>query len=150
MILDGHNQTPFGRCSMRMSIHSFLIGAIILGSLGCQRNKSIEPDFKDGGLAVKRLQQQWRCERIDFENWEDDDAVDSSLTICLINSHSVPNPTSDKSVEILRTIAREIMQSLQHPEKYKSFYVIFVKEEGSGLSAIRSHTLGGDIRKSDL
>jgi hypothetical protein len=47
-------------------------------------------------------------------------------------------------------IAAEVKQSLEYPAKYKSYYVIFVKEEGSGVSTVRVHTYGGDIQNSDL
>src|SRR3954468_24603551 len=96
--------------NMKKPMNGFLILAIPLCLFACQWNKSIEPAFKDGGLTVRNLKDEWKCERIDFENWEGDDARDSSLTICLINSNSVPNPRSDNSMAILKMIAAEVKQ----------------------------------------
>ena len=112
--------------------------------ISCNYDPSIPPEFKDGNATVDQLKSQWKCEAIEFENWEEDDPVDSSLTICLINSKSVPDFQTDGSRGELEKIASQIRSSLSKPEKYRSYYVVFLEQEGI-IWRSRVHKYGGEV-----
>ena len=128
-----------------------LISAILICFLSCRNKDSKTPEFADQGSTINMLKSAYKCENIEFENWEDDDARDSTLTICLINSKSVPDIVEpDADIEQLKVIARQIKKSLKKPEMYKSYYVIFVKREGNFLFGSDAHTTGSDIPAKEL
>jgi hypothetical protein len=111
---------------------------------------SLPPAFNDGGKTADSLQKAYNCETIEYENWEDDDATDSTLTVCLINSTKVPLHQPDDSVDHLVNIAALFKKAVKHPERYTGYYIIFVKESKAGIFSTRSHTMGGVIPVSRL
>jgi len=73
------------------------------------------------------------------------------LTVCLINSSKVPkssNPAEDGKQ--LKGIASSIKNSLANPQKYNSFYIIFVKKENVNGEEIKVHSAGMEIPSSAL
>jgi len=108
------------------------------------------PAFKDGGKAAERLKTVYECEGIEFENWGDHDAADSTLTVCLINSKRVPTGGVEDIMKRLKAIARQMKSAVKYPANYKSYYIIFVKRETHFGETMRSHTQGADIASKDL
>ena len=111
----------------------------------CKDTTSRPPVFKDGGKTIDNLQKEYDCKVIEFENWEDDDATDSSLTVLLINSRILGSISPDKNQDLLEYVAAQIKKSLAYPQNYKSYYIIFVTEKGEGFMKGRVHSLGGEI-----
>lgn len=116
----------------------------------CNQKKTYQPAFTDSGKAVNELINKYQCEKIEFENWEDDDLEDSSLTICLINSKYKFAIEPDKSLGELESVASAIKKVVVHPEKYNSYYVIFVDRRKNFLLESNSHKYGGEIPSSQL
>jgi len=112
-------------------------------------DRSITPEFKDAGSTLNNLKTTYNCETIEFENWKPDDAKDSTLTVCLINSKALPSIPKENQLEHMKLIATQIKKALKNPELFNSYYVIFVKKEGA-LFVSRSHTSGVTIRSQDL
>jgi hypothetical protein len=113
-----------------------------------------QPEFADNGKTVDSLKRVYKYESIEYENWTENDATDSCLTVSLVNSNFVGSSTTysnkdgiDVSNE-LEGIARVIKKSLAQPEKYKSFYIIFVEKDT--IIGGRAHTAGGEIRSANL
>ena len=135
--------------TQKIDIMSDLIRVLFLLVIcfsGCSNNTSVPPDFNDGGKALENLKITYQCESIEFENWEDDDAVDSALTICLINSQILSSVKStEQKWEHLIAVASQIKQCLKYPEKYKSYEVIFVERKGFSLSGRSLNSVSGDI-----
>jgi hypothetical protein len=133
-----------------------LVGSVLNQATSQQNNShqdkrdttSKPPTFKDKGRTVENLKAAYKCESIEFENWEDDDAVDAQLTVCLINSKNVP--AGDESYTQLKAIAKQIKSTVSHPEKYKSYYIIFVKRETQFGITFGSHTAGANIPSKEL
>jgi hypothetical protein len=71
----------------------------------CSSSNSTPPEFVDGGKTIDSLKNAYNCQGIEYENWEDDDATDSSLTVCFINSNKIPTGNPDESYEQLKGIA---------------------------------------------
>jgi hypothetical protein len=134
---------------MKNVVRMLLLSTILMYMYSCGK-PSIPPEFKDRNATLVQLKTKWKCETIEFENWEDDDANDEDLTICLINSKSISNNTPEENSDALKQIGSQIKASLKHPEKYKNYYVIFITEEGNLLGRTRVHTAGGVIPNSDL
>ncbi|MEJ7627097.1 MAG: hypothetical protein WKF35_09550 [Ferruginibacter sp.] len=110
-----------------------------------------QPEFIDNGKAIDSLLKAYNCESVEYDNWKDNDATDSCLTVCLINSNKVlagDNP--DENGNQLEGIALSIKRSLAKPQKYNSFYIIFVKKEKVNGEDIRVHSAGMEIRSSAL
>jgi hypothetical protein len=122
-----------------------VLTASTLNHVSSQQNNltSKPPAFKDGGKTIERLKTVYKCRSIEFENWEEDDASDFTLTVCLINSKKVP--TGHGNEKELETIARQIKNAVRYPEKYRSYYIIFVKRETHFGITSSSHTAGADI-----
>jgi hypothetical protein len=108
------------------------------------------PQFKDGGNTVKKLKDEYNCEAVEFENWEEDDAIDSSLTVCLVNSKRVSPANQEQTFNQLKAIASTIKNALKYPERYNSYYIIFVKRENVLGMATSSHTAGATIQAKEL
>lgn len=108
------------------------------------------PEFRDGGKTMDSLRKVYNCEAIEYENWEDDDASDSSLTVCFINSNKVPSGDVDQSYNQLRAIASQIKKAVKYPALYKSYYIIFVNRENVLGVTMGSHTAGANILSSEL
>lgn len=128
---------------------SFIL-AVSICFYSCYFKGSRPPEFVDGGETINSLQRTYNFQSIEYENWEDDDATDSSLTICFINSILVPSGDVDESYKQLKGIVSQIRKSLKKPEKYKSYYVIFVKRDNHSGLIFNSHTTGADIPSEEL
>ena len=107
--------------------------------------KSRQPEFLDNGRVVDSLKRVYNCQSIEYENWEDDDATDSSLTICFVNSNRVPSDKVDDSHNQFIGIASQIKHSVAKSESYKSYYVIFIKVDTLFGMVRKSHTAGSVI-----
>lgn len=106
-----------------------------------------QPRFADNGKTVDSLKKVYNCESIDYENWGDKKTTDSCLSVCLINSTKVP---SGDYVDQLKGIALAIKKSLEKPQTYKSFYIIFVKKEKFNGMEAKSHSAGMEIPSAQL
>ncbi|NEU09708.1 hypothetical protein GZH53_15375 [Flavihumibacter sp. R14] len=142
----------------RLDIMSYLVRVLFLSVIticyaGCVKgtSSSVPPEFNDGGKAVENIKIAYQCESIEFENWEDDDAADSVLTICLINSQMLACVKSaEEKFEHLVAVASQIKPSLKYPEKYKSYHVVFVEQKGFSLSGRSVNSVSGDIPAQSL
>lgn len=124
--------------------------AISFSSCSVNEQPSIAPQFTDNGKTIDSIKVEYSAENFEFENWEEDDASDSSLTICLVNSKGLFSKGIDLKVQEFKSIASRIRNSLADKTKYKSYYIIFVKSEKTGFSSTRSHTDGMDIPVEQL
>lgn len=131
------------RTTLFLLVSSFFI-------FGCNHISSVKPAFKDGDRTLHNLISKYQCENIEFENWTSDDLKDSTLTICLINSKTFHRMSPDSSLEEFKSVASQIKHSLEKPDAYNSYYVIFVKKEGNFVWQTRNHSAGSDIPSSDL
>jgi hypothetical protein len=110
-----------------------------------------QPEFADNGKTIDSLIKEYNCESIDYENWGDKNAIDSCLTVCLINSTKVPTGKNvDSNATKLKGIAYIIKKALVKPQDYKSFYIIFIKKDNINGLEPKSHTLGMEIRSEEL
>jgi len=147
---------------MNLTIKPFFFLIIFLCFYNCSSNRTKnkelpnnvtkirQPEFLDNGRTVDSLKRVYNCESIEYENWEDDDATDSSLTICLVNSNRVPSSNINDTYSQFKEIASQIKQSLAKPESYKSYYIIFVKIDTVNGIVSKSHTAGSDIPSTNL
>ena len=103
------------------------------------------PNFRDNGSIIDSLKAVYNFEGVEYENWEDDDATDSSLTVSFINSKKLPAKDVDTNVDEFKAIASSIHKSLVDTGKYKSYYIIFVKRDTISNVANNSHTAGIDV-----
>lgn len=102
------------------------------------------PLFKDNGKVIDSLRTVYQSEKVEFENWEADDATDSSLTVSFINSKKLP-ATETESANEFKAIAYSIHQSIVDTSQYKSYYIIFVTRETAGMTVNSSHTAGMEV-----
>lgn len=103
--------------------------------------------------TLKKLKNTYQCDSIEIEltNWEEDDAAESTLTVCLINSKAIPPSGADDSYQELVKIASQIKEALKKPKKYNSYYIIFVsRQKHSPGTTFDAHTLGANIPASEL
>jgi len=91
------------------------------------------------------LKSVYNFEGIEYENWEDDDATDSSLTVSFINSKRLPSKEIEASVDEFKAIASSIHRSIVDTGKYKSYYIIFVTRDTIGTMVNGAHTAGMDV-----
>lgn len=124
--------------------------AISFSTCSVKEKPSIAPQFIDNGKTIDSIKMEYSAENIEFENWEEDDSFDSSLTICLVNSKGLFSKGIDPKVQEFKSIASRIRNSLANKTKYKTYYIIFVKSEKSGFSSTRLHTAGMDIPVGQL
>lgn len=108
------------------------------------------PQFKDGGVIVKKLKDEFNCEAIEFENRGENDANDSTLTICLINSKKLSPENEEQTLSQIRAVASNIKNALRHPERYNAYHVIFVKREKALSATMNAHTAGATISAKEL
>jgi len=126
----------------------FLLSGILLFSF---YNAAAQPAFNDNGKTMDILKKVYNCEAIEYENWTEDDATDSCLTVCLVNSDKVPSKSNlEELVNQLKHIALSVKSALVTPEDYNSFYIIFVKKEIVFGNITRSHSAGGVIPGAEL
>ena len=107
-----------------------------------------EPRFLDNGITIDSLKRIYGSEAITYNNWDDKDPVDSCLTVCLINSSTVP--LGIKAVDQFKNIASVIRKALATPKSYKSIYIIFVKKQSVNGMDVRSHTSGMKVFMSEM
>lgn len=114
---------------------------------GCsgKEQRSIKPNFSDNGKVIDSIKKAYQAQVIEYENWEADDSKDSTLTVCIVNSKKLPSKDPDIASQEFKSIASVIRNSLLDNTNYKSYYIIFVKTDTSGLMQVRSHTAGADI-----
>lgn len=113
-------------------------------------NISVSPKFSDNGKAIDSLRKVYHFEDVEYENWEDDDNTDSSLTISFINSKKIPDGNLEASVDEFRNIASGIHGSLADQNKYRSYYIIFIERDTVMGKINSAHTSGMDIHIKDL
>jgi len=106
---------------------------------------TLTPQFRDNGKTIDSLKSVYNFEEVEYENWEDDDATDSSLTVSFINSRKLPSKDMEASVAEFKTIASSIHRSVVDTSKYKSYYIIFVTRDTVGNGVNGSHTAGMDV-----
>ena len=110
-----------------------------------------QPKFVDNGKTIDSLIKTYNCESVEYDNWKDNDATDSCLTVCLINSSKVPKSSDpENDANELKGIASSIKNSLAKPQTYNSFYIIFVKKENMNGEIIKVHSAGMEIPSSAL
>jgi hypothetical protein len=115
-----------------------------------ETSNAFKSTFKDQGLVIDSIKKAYQCQSVELENWGDSDLTDSTLTICLINSNRPPSNQGDSGYIELKSIAQQISRVVTTPEKYHSYYIIFVKRDSIGGIVTRSHTAGADIPASAL
>jgi hypothetical protein len=108
------------------------------------------PQFKDGGITVKKLKDEFSCEAIEFENWGDSNTNDSTLTVCLINSKKISPENAEQTFNQLRAVAANIKNALKQPGRYNAYYIIFVKREKLMGMITNAHTAGATITAKEL
>lgn len=93
------------------------------------QKKSNSPRFTDNGKTIDSLKAVYSCESIEYENSADKKAVDSCLTVYLINStHVFSKNDFSKNTYHLKNIAVAIMHVLTKPDDYKTIYVFLVNK----------------------
>jgi hypothetical protein len=124
-----------------------LIILLFIGLYGCsgKEQPSIKPKFSDNEKVIDSIKNAYQAQVIEFENWEADDATDSTLTVCIVNSKKLPSKDPDIALKEINSIASDIRNSLLDKTSYKSYYIIFVKTDTVGLMQTRSHTAGADV-----
>ena len=144
---------------MKLTIRLFFLLTVSLCFYNCSNNgtkskefiKNRQPDFVDNGKTVDSLIKVYNCESIEYNNWEDNDATDSCLTVCLINSNKVPSGDNvNGNVNQLKGIALSIKNSLAKPENYNSLYIIFVKKDNVNGLETKNHSAGMKIPTTEL
>jgi hypothetical protein len=108
------------------------------------------PAFTDGGKTIANLAALYKCERIEFENWEQDDAVDSILTVCLINNKIRFAKSAEAEVGEMKAIARKVAAVISYPKRYKSYYIIFVKRGLMSGEPVNVHAGGSEFLSTTL
>jgi hypothetical protein len=110
-----------------------------------------QPELNDNGKTIDSLKEVYNCEGIHYDNWGHKKATDSCLTVCLINSNSVPSASNvDSNVNELKGIASSIKKSLAKPQNYKSYYIIFVKKDNVNGMETKTHSAGMEINSTEL
>ena len=145
---------------MKLIFRPFFTLAISLCFYSCANNSDTkskevvvtrEPEFVDNGKTVDSLIKVYNCEGVEYDNWKDNDATDSCLTVCLINSNKVPTTSNvDEEGEQLKAIVLSIKKSLANPKNYSSYYIIFVKKDNTNCISTKTHSAGMEIQSSAL
>lgn len=141
----------------RFRLFFFLVISICFYDCSNHTTKSNEwamnkpPQFLDNNKTSDSLNVAYSCEGIEYENWAEEDAKDSCLTVSLINSNKIPSGNIDTVGEQFRRIALSIQKSLVKPQAYRSYNIIFVKKitEPDG-SIIKVHSSGMEISNRNL
>lgn len=106
---------------------------------------TLTPKFRDNGKTIDSLQSVYNFEGVEYENWEDDDATDSTLTVSFINSRKLPSKELETSVDEFKAIASSLHRSIVDTSKFKSYYIIFVTKDTIGNMVNGVHTAGMDV-----
>lgn len=122
----------------------------VLFVTGCSHANSYPPDFKAGSNTTDSLRMTYKCDAIEFENWGDNDLTDSTLTIGLINSQAFDQMPDEMQLRQLDLIGTAVKNSLQYPERYKAYYIIFMKRSGKFLFEGTVHTFGSELSAESL
>jgi hypothetical protein len=109
-----------------------------------------QPAFLDKGKTVDSIQKAYTCESIEYENWEENDATDSCLTVCFINSTKAPAEDAGDSINPFKGIATAIKKSLAKPERYSSYNIVFIKKEVAKGVTTKNLTSGMKIPVTEL
>jgi hypothetical protein len=137
---------------MQNQISILVISALTLLFCSCGGGelRSIPPKFSDNGKVIDSIKNAYSAEAVEFENWGDGDATDSTLTVCLINSKRLSAQDNDSSVQVFKALASVIRRSLTDNTRYKSYYIIFVKSTRQSGIEYRSHSDGMKVLVEDL
>ena len=110
-----------------------------------------KPGFSDDGKTVDSLKKVYNCEGVTYDNWGDKKPKDSCLTVGFINSTHVPTMDNiDTTVTQIKAIASAINKSLENPQNYKSFNIVFIKRDTVMGQKIDVHSAGMEIPRTDL
>jgi hypothetical protein len=122
----------------------------VVFTAGCTVANSYPPDFKAGSTLINDLQKTYQCTAIEFENWDEDDLTDSTLTIGLINSEAFVQMSDKIQTKQLNLVGTAVKNSLKYPERYKVYYVIFMRRSGKFLFEGTAHTYGAELPANQL
>jgi hypothetical protein len=149
---------------MRKIVTAFLAATLSLSFSDCTSSSmahsgastasSLSPQFRDNGRTMDSLKGVYQFEKVEYENWEEDDGTDSTLTVLFINSEKPPARGAEGDVDVFagdfKKVASSIHRVLLHPNRYRSYYIIFVKREKLGATLRDSHRAGLNVRVTDL
>lgn len=137
---------------MQKQVSILIISVITLALCSCGNGgqPSIPPKFLDNGKVMDSIKNAYGAETVEFENWGADDATDSTLTVCLINSKKLPAQDNDSSVQEFKVLASVIRKSLTDNARYNAYYIIFVKNNVQSGFQTRSHAAGMKVLVNDL
>ena len=110
----------------------------------------LKPEFKDNGKMIDSLKSVYNFEAIEYNNWDKNNAKDSSLTVSFINSKKLPSKNIDSSFNEFKAIAASFHRLIVNPGKYKSYYIIFVTRQIIRNDTISIHTAGMDVLVEEL
>jgi hypothetical protein len=103
---------------------------------------SLPPEFKDNGKIIDSLKDVYSFETVEYNNWDYDNASDSSLTIYFINSKRLPAKDVEAAVKEFKAIASSIHRSIIDKNRYESYNIIFVTRTKNGNSTNSSYNAG--------
>ena len=144
---------------MKLTFRLFYVLTISLCFYNCSnnhtKNKEVatigQPEFLDNGKTIDSLIKAYNCESIEYDNWKDNDANDSCLTVCLINSNKVPSGGDvDENANQIKEIALSVKKVLVKPQNYNSYYIIFVKKDKVNGLETKAHSAGMEIPSTAL
>jgi hypothetical protein len=145
---------------MRILIRLILINTSLIITASCgepgkpiakvSEKDSVPSEFKDNGKAIDSLKNVYHFESVEYENWEHDDATDSSFTVSFVNSKKIPNGNPDSTANEFKTIAASIRNSLANASQYKSYYIIFVGRDTVNGITHSYHKSGMDVNVKNL
>jgi hypothetical protein len=111
---------------------------------------SFAPEFKDDGKIIDSLKDVYNFEAVEYNNWDDDNATDSSLTVSFINSKKLPAKDIETSVREFKAIASSIHRSMVDKNRYESYNIIFVTRTRNGNSTSTFYNGGPSFFVRDL
>ena len=134
--------------------------SIAFGLTYCSANKNTEvenkkvssfvtPEFRDNGKTIDSIVKAYNCESVEYDNWTENDATDSCLTVCLINSTKAPL-FGNINDPVFTAMATSIKKSLAKPQDYNEYYIVFVKTDTISGTVTKVHSAGMQIRSSEL
>lgn len=145
---------------MKLSCRLICFLSISLFFFNCSGNIEIKPEakesatfvttqFSDNGKTIDSIVKAYNCEGVEYNNWTENDATDSCLTVCLINSTKVPS-SGNINNPVFTAMATAIKKSLAKPQDYNSYYIIFVNKDSVNGAEIKVHSAGMQIQNSEL
>ena len=138
-------------------IQQTLILLTITAIGACSSGKDrLSPDvvkvFADNGRTADSLRKAYVCESVTLDKWKETDLTDSIFSFCLINAKKLPTSDVNLNYDVLGGIARSIKRSINLPNRYNSFQIVFVKSGKmfwfGGQTQI--HSPGGIVPGIDL